>query len=123
MYEDIREWLLRRNQKPWSDKTIVSRVEHHEAARELGMEKEKIRNRPGRSCRAADFGESRPTPGQFHAWTGVRFAGGQAEQAEPADQAKSRTVTGGTAHAGGPKRKPSRRVVSSTRPTRPTDGS
>lgn len=75
LYEEFSQWLVAKGHKIWSSKLIAARIEQHAVTRELGMSKQKMRNRRGRSHRPDDWeGSDRKTPEQFHAWTGVRFA-------------------------------------------------
>jgi putative DNA primase/helicase len=122
LYEEFGEWLAARGHKPWSSKTIAARIEQHVISRELGMTKERIRTRPGRSYRPdAWLGETDKTPEQFTAWTGVRFTRDQTGlesvsvgiasswHTEASDQPESGSVQGVQAVAEVPRKNPSRK--------------
>jgi putative DNA primase/helicase len=116
--EDLNAWLTSRGHKEWSLRTVAERVGTHDAAREMGMEKAKIRPRAGRSSRPQGWGDAdvsgsgNAPSGPRWAWVGVKFAD---KQASASDQAESGSVPDVPDDPGAPKRNPSRRTVTSTR--------
>lgn len=85
LYNDFTEWLERRNQREWADRTFAERFEEHEQTQEADVEKKRVRGpRDGLSRRSP--GLITTVEDRYMAWLGLRFRTPADVQEQPSGQ-------------------------------------